>query len=63
MTPAHPAAMNRLCTKCLRNCKQPASVLLLACPRYLPLPFKVEQHKFEQLELFGDSTDKDTSHK
>lgn len=46
--------VNTLCLKCLRNCKQPAANLLLACPRYFPLPFKVENHRFEQLGLFGD---------
>jgi hypothetical protein len=43
---------NALCTKCLRHCKQPADHLLLECPRYYPLPFKVEKLKFDQLDLF-----------
>jgi hypothetical protein len=46
--------VNPLCLKCLRNCKQPAANLLLECPRYFPLPFKVEKHRFDQLGLFED---------
>jgi hypothetical protein len=49
-----PATCNALCSKCLRPCKQPAAVLLLECPRFFPLPFKVERHRFTQLDLFGD---------
>lgn len=44
--------VNPLCYKCLRSCKQPASSLLVECPRYFPLPFKVEKHRFEQMGLF-----------
>jgi len=47
-------AVNPLCFKCLRNCKQPAANLLLECPRYFPLPFKVEKHRFDQMGLFGE---------
>jgi hypothetical protein len=47
-------AVNSLCLKCLRNCKQPAANLLLECPRYFPLPFKVEKHRFDQMGLFGE---------
>jgi hypothetical protein len=47
-------ALNPLCTKCLRPCKQSATVVLVECPRFLPLPFKVERHRFDQLELFKD---------
>ena len=47
-------AVNPLCLKCLRNCKQPAVNLLLECPRYFPLPFKVEKHRFDQMGLFGE---------
>jgi len=43
---------NTLCVKCLRDCKQPANNLLLECPRYFPLPFKVEKLRFDQMELF-----------
>lgn len=44
--------VNTLCHKCLRSCKQPAVILLLECPRYFPLPFKVDKHRFDQLSLF-----------
>ena len=43
---------NALCRKCVRTCRQPAAVLLLDCPRFLPRPFKIAEHRFEQLELF-----------
>jgi len=45
-------SINKLCRKCLRNCKQPVANLLLECPRYYPLPFKVEKHRFDQMGLF-----------
>jgi hypothetical protein len=45
--------INTLCVKCLRDCKQPANNLLLECPRYFPLPFKVEKLRFRQMDLFG----------
>lgn len=45
---------NPLCAKCLRSCKQPATALLLECPRFFPLPFKVERHRFDQLSLFDE---------
>ncbi len=48
--------VNPLCLKCLRPCKQPATSLLLECPRYFPLPFKVAKHRFDQMSLF-DSED------
>jgi hypothetical protein len=48
-------AFNPLCEKCLRSCKQPAGNLLLECPRYFPLPFKVEKLRYDQMSLFdGD---------
>ncbi|MDT8440168.1 MAG: hypothetical protein RQ723_00730 [Desulfuromonadales bacterium] len=50
--PTDPGPINPLCRKCLRECKQPANCLLLSCPRYLPLPFKIEQPRFQQLDLF-----------
>jgi hypothetical protein len=54
MTPSPKDKMiNTLCVKCLRNCKQPADNLLLECPRYFPLPFKVEKLRFDQMDLFG----------
>ena len=43
---------NALCLKCLRNCKQPVFSLLVECPRYYPMPFKVERHRYDQLNLF-----------
>ena len=42
---------NPLCRKCLRACRQPAAAILLDCPRYLPRPFKVAEHRFTQLDL------------
>lgn len=59
--PPDPATLNPLCGKCLRPCKQPATVVLLECPRFHPLPFKVERHRFDQLELFGAPQVKKTS--
>lgn len=47
---------NPLCGKCLRPCKQAATVVLLECPRFYPLPFKVERHRFDQLDLFDPKT-------
>jgi len=46
--------INPLCAKCLRPCKQPAAALLVECPRFFPLPFKVARHRFDQLDLFKD---------
>jgi len=45
---------NRLCAKCLRHCKQLEAMLLIDCPRYLPRPFKVAEHRFDQLGLFDE---------
>ena len=44
---------NRLCAQCVRLCRQPAGTLLVSCPRYLPRPFDIETHRFDQLDLFG----------
>ncbi len=49
-----PPAVNKLCRKCIRVCRQDESVLLLDCARFLPRPFKSEELKFTQLDLFGD---------
>lgn len=49
-----PEAFNPLCAKCLRSCKQPAPVLLVECPRFFPMPFKIERHRFDQLDLFDE---------
>ena len=48
----HEKQFNPLCSKCLRPCKQPATCLLVECPRYYPMPFKVEKHRYTQLDLF-----------
>lgn len=47
-------SINPLCRKCLRDCKQPAANLLVECPRYFPMPFKVEKHRYDQMGLFDD---------
>ena len=49
---------NPLCIKCLRPCKQPEISLLVECPRYYPLPFKVEKHRYKQLNLFDEKKKK-----
>lgn len=56
MKPDPSAACNPLCGKCLRSCKQPATVLLVECPRFRAMPFKVARHRFEQLDLFDQET-------
>jgi hypothetical protein len=53
-------ATNALCLKCLRNCKQPVCNLLVECPRYYPMPFKVELYRYDQLDLF-DCDEKDNN--
>ena len=50
--------INPLCRKCLRECKQPVTNLLVECPRYFPMPFKVEKHKYDQMRLFGEEEEK-----
>jgi len=45
---------NPLCGKCRRHCKQPPEAVLVDCPRYLPFPFKVANHRFDQMELFTE---------
>lgn len=44
---------NKLCIRCIRQCKQPIAMLMLECPRFQPRPFKSEKHDFTQLDLFG----------
>lgn len=44
---------NPLCAKCVRRCRQPASVRLLECPRFRAFPFPIERRRYEQLDLFG----------
>lgn len=46
------SAVNKLCFKCIRRCRQEESVLLVDCPRFLPRPFKSEEFRFVQLDLF-----------
>lgn len=45
---------NPLCSKCVRRCRQPATVLLLECPRFRPFPFKIQLRRYEQLDLFTE---------
>ncbi|WP_199177388.1 hypothetical protein [Geothermobacter hydrogeniphilus] len=45
---------NKLCRRCLRECRQPENVLLLECPRFLKRPFKSPAYRFNQLDLFGE---------
>jgi hypothetical protein len=45
---------NALCRRCVRSCRQPAGVLLLDCPRFLSLPFKIAEPSFAQLDLFAE---------
>jgi hypothetical protein len=54
MTEHKTITINPLCAKCLRSCKQPVATVLVECPRFFPLPFKVEKHRFAQLDLFDD---------
>ncbi len=51
--------VNKLCGKCMRGCRQGEAVLLLDCPRFLPRPFKSEELKFTQLDLFGNPVSED----
>jgi hypothetical protein len=44
--------INKLCGRCIRQCKQPDSIVMLDCPRFQPRPFKSEVLKYEQLDLF-----------
>jgi hypothetical protein len=44
--------INKLCGRCIRQCKQPDSIVMLDCPRFQPRPFKSEVMKCEQLDLF-----------
>jgi len=46
--------INKLCLRCIRQCKQPAAILMLECPRFQARPFKSEKHRFQQLDLFGE---------
>lgn len=50
--------VNKLCSRCLRHCRQPESAVLVNCPRFLPRPFKVAVHRFDQLDLFDEEPGK-----
>lgn len=52
MTEKNQYRTNKLCLRCLRQCKQPDTMIMLDCPRFQPRPFKSEVLKFEQLDLF-----------
>lgn len=45
-------AINKICRRCSRLCKQPDTVVMLACPRFQSRPFKSEELNFTQLDLF-----------
>ncbi|MFA5517143.1 MAG: hypothetical protein WDA20_12730 [Desulfuromonadales bacterium] len=45
---------NKLCRRCVRVCRQQAGILLLDCPRFLPLPFKIADPQYAQLDLFAE---------
>ena len=49
-----PEGINKLCARCVRRCKQPTVILMLECPRFQQRPFKSEEFKFQQLDLFGE---------
>lgn len=51
-TPEKTIPLNKLCRKCIRSCKQTEQMLMLDCPRFQPRPFKLEEHRFQQLDLF-----------
>lgn len=57
MKPLDAGNCNPLCAKCLRSCKQPAAAVLVECPRFFPMPFKVERYRYSQLELFDKEPD------
>ncbi len=52
MTEKSQPQINKLCQRCIRHCKQPLSIVMLECPRFQPRPFKSENHKYKQLDLF-----------
>jgi hypothetical protein len=43
-------ADNKLCLSCRRTCKQPATAVIAACPRYYAGP-RVKRCTWKQLEL------------
>lgn len=52
MTGTEKVGVNKLCRRCIRTCKQSFAIIMLECPRFQPRPFKYEEYRFEQLELF-----------
>ena len=52
MTEKNQAEINKLCRRCIRQCKQLDTMIMLDCPRFQPRPFKSEVLKFKQLDLF-----------
>lgn len=52
MTETNRPEINKLCSRCIRQCKQLDSIVMLDCPRFQPRPFKSEKLKFEQMDLF-----------
>ena len=42
--------INQLCLSCRRTCKQQATAVIAACPRYYPGP-KIKRCTWTQLEL------------
>lgn len=51
--------INKLCRKCMRRCRQDESILLVDCARFMARPFKSEELKFDQLDLFGNPGSED----
>ncbi len=46
--------VNPLCGRCVRRCRQDAGIVLVDCPRFVPRPFKIAEHRFDQLDLFSE---------
>ncbi|SDZ98547.1 hypothetical protein SAMN05660420_00967 [Desulfuromusa kysingii] len=57
MTEKKHFGINKLCRRCIRQCKQPDSMVMLDCPRFQPRPFKSEELKFKQLDLFDKKSE------
>ncbi|HKJ04675.1 MAG TPA: hypothetical protein VJ974_03680 [Geopsychrobacteraceae bacterium] len=47
-------ALNKLCIRCVRSCKQTVGIMMLDCPRFQARPFKSDAHRFTQLGLFDE---------
>lgn len=49
----HPSpTINALCRRCVRTCRQTASVVLVECRRFIPWPFELTRTSGDQLDLF-----------